>query len=50
MAKKCGSCGSEEVHYDSAHGEYSCARCGKVLEENAIVSEVHIHTSFSRNS
>jgi transcription factor IIIB subunit 2 len=36
---KC-SCGYDEVVHDSAKGEYTCKNCGKVLEENVVVSEI----------
>ena len=38
-SSKCPSCGSDSIVYDSARGEYTCS-CGRVLQENAVVSEV----------
>jgi len=36
----CSKCKSHEIYFDSARGENICGECGKVLEENLIVSEV----------
>lgn len=36
---KCPSCGSDNIVFDSARGEYTCS-CGRVLQENVAVSEL----------
>jgi len=36
---KCPSCNSDNIIYDPSRGEYTCS-CGRVLQENTVVSEV----------
>lgn len=38
----CKNCDSAEIEVDRARGITYCAKCGDVLEENIIVSEVTI--------
>jgi len=40
MARACPSCGNNEINTDEKSGTTYCERCGTVVEENAIVSEV----------
>ncbi|CAG8608137.1 8483_t:CDS:2 [Paraglomus brasilianum] len=37
---KCGHCGTNEIDYDAAAGHSFCTKCGYVVIENTIVSEV----------
>lgn len=37
---QCPQCGSKDVDYNGAGGNAVCVRCGCVLEENIIVSEI----------
>ncbi|CAG2102705.1 unnamed protein product [Medioppia subpectinata] len=36
----CGNCGSNEVEFESSRGDTYCTRCGFVIDQNCIVSEV----------
>lgn len=36
----CGDCGGTVIEYDAAAGNGFCVKCGTVVEENTIVSEV----------
>ena len=36
----CNDCGGTVIEYDSAAGNGFCIKCGTVVEENTIVSEV----------
>lgn len=36
----CPKCGCKDIAYDGAGGNAVCKRCGHVLEENIIVSEI----------
>lgn len=36
----CSDCGGTVIEYDSTVGSGFCVKCGTVVEENAIVSEV----------
>ncbi|KAH8111555.1 hypothetical protein DFH11DRAFT_1858984 [Phellopilus nigrolimitatus] len=36
----CGDCGGTVIEYDAAAGNGFCVKCGTVIEENTIVSEV----------
>ena len=36
----CGDCGGTVIEYDVAAGNGFCVKCGTVIEENTIVSEV----------
>jgi len=42
---KCGICGDSAVEYDSYRGATVCTRCGEVLEEGRVVTEL----SFSQS-
>lgn len=42
---KCGVCGDSAVEYDSYRGATVCTRCGEVLEEGRVVTEL----SFSQS-
>ena len=39
--RECPSCKSLDIIQDSTRGETTCNGCGKVLEENIVVSEVY---------
>ena len=38
--RSCDSCGSTDIEHHESRGSLVCASCGKVLEENSIISEV----------
>jgi hypothetical protein len=42
----CPSCGCAEIEVNEAGGDAVCTRCGRVLEENTIVSSIE----FSENT
>ena len=40
MSLKCPNCGSVDIDTNEAMGQMACVSCGRVIEENAIVSQV----------
>lgn len=40
MSNVCPQCGSKDIDFNGAGGNAVCIRCGCVLEENIIVSEI----------
>ncbi|XP_028409719.1 transcription factor IIIB 90 kDa subunit-like [Dendronephthya gigantea] len=40
MSRACSTCGSSDIDFDPSRGDTVCTKCGSVLEESAIVSEV----------
>ena len=40
MSCVCTHCGGSDIEYDQARGDAVCTKCGSVLEDNIIVSEV----------
>jgi transcription initiation factor TFIIIB Brf1 subunit/transcription initiation factor TFIIB len=42
---KCQKCGSTDIVVDSAQGVKICVGCGKIVESNAIVSELQFNNS-----
>lgn len=43
---KCPICGCTDVETDHSRGSQICTKCGMVLEDNIIVSEVSVFISF----
>lgn len=41
---KCPTCNSDNIMYDASKGEYTCS-CGRVLQENTVVSELNFSDS-----
>lgn len=40
VPKSCSNCSSSSIDIDEARGTATCTRCGHVLEDNIIISEV----------
>jgi len=47
MSSICANCGSVEIEYDASRGDAVCVKCGSVLEDNIIVSEVSFQEQTS---
>eukprot|EP00041_Stephanoeca_diplocostata_P025724 m.679073 g.679073 ORF g.679073 m.679073 type:complete len:529 (-) comp22810_c0_seq6:2435-4021(-) len=45
MPATCPACGASDIETDSARGSQVCTRCGMVLEDNIIISEVQFSES-----
>jgi hypothetical protein len=44
---QCPSCGCTEIGFNEAGGESICTNCGRILEENNIVSSIEFSESAS---
>lgn len=44
---KCPLCGSERINFDEEHGEYYCAICGYVIQDEELVSKLK-YLGFNR--
>ena len=51
MSKQaCPSCGCKDIEYNDAAGEAVCTSCGRILEENTIVSSIEFSENTSGKS